>query len=679
MAACAKSEQLKRWSISSRLAFRASLQLHFLALLALVVLVMLLASCSGVTKPPVANPDATPTISEFSANPSSISAGTSSTLTWRTSGATNIAIGPGGFASTAASGSTTVSPSATTAYTLTASNGAGTATSAATVTVTASGAPKPTITSFIASPSSITAGASSTLSWVSSGATGITISPGGFTSTATSGSTTVSPSATTAYTLTASNGADTVTSSTTVTVTASGAAKPTITSFIASPSSITAGASSTLSWVTTGATGIAISPGGFTSTAASGSTTVSPSATTAYTLTATNNAGSVTSSATVTVTTGTTPSACSGMSLGAEASFNGFVPFPSNNPWNENISSAPVDPNSSTIINYIGASTTLHPDFDSIGDGIPYIVVDSSVTPLVNVTLADSSQSDLMPMPFPANAPIEGGSDHHVLVADRNTCWLYEVWEGAYSGGQWSANNSAVWDLENYNNRIYTWTSADAAGLPILPGLVRYDEVSAGAINHALRFTVPNTWAAFVSPATHWAQTNSGSPIPMGMRIRLKASFDISGFSAENQAILTAMKTYGLILADNGSAIYVTGTADTRWDDNDLHNLTTVVGSDFEVVQIPTEIDSGNVPTGAAPVINSFTASPTTVSAGAAVTLTWSTSAASYLFIDPSVGTQVGTVRGTSVIVNPSATTAYTLSATNSYGRTTASVTVQVQ
>jgi hypothetical protein len=367
------------------------------------------------------------------------------------------------------------------------------------------------------------------------------------------------------------------------------------------------------------------------------------------------------------------------MSLGVHASFNGFVPFPGNNPWNQDISSAAVDPNSDSIINYIGASTTLHPDFDSTGDGIPYIVVDSSVTPLVTINLADSSESDLMPMPFPANAPIEGGSDHHVLVADRNTCWLYEVWEGAYSGGQWSANNSAVWDLQNYNSRIYTWTSADAAGLPILPGLVRYDEVSAGAIDHALRFTVPATWAAFVSPATHWAQTNSGSPIPMGMRMRLKASFDISGFSAENQVILTAMKKFGLILADNGSAIYVTGAADTRWDDDDLHNLTTVVGSDFEVVQMPTEIDSGNVPTGAAPVIGSFTASPPTVSAGTAVTLTWTAAGASYLFIDPSAGTQVGTVRGTSVVVNPAATTTYTLSATNSFGRDTSSATVTVQ
>jgi hypothetical protein len=366
------------------------------------------------------------------------------------------------------------------------------------------------------------------------------------------------------------------------------------------------------------------------------------------------------------------------MSTGAEASFNGFVPFPGNNPWNQDISSAPVDPNSASIINYIGASKPLHPDFDSSGDGIPYTVVDSSVTPLVTMSLADSSESDLMPMPFPVNAAIEGGSDHHVLVVDRNTCWLYEVWEGAYNG-QWSANNSAVWDLQNYNSRIYTWTSADAAGLPILPGLVRYDEVAAGAVHHAFRFTVPSTWAAFVAPATHWAQTNSGSSIPMGMRLRLKASFDISAFSAENQVILTAMKKYGLILADNGSAIYVTGTSDSRWNDSDLHNLTTVIGSDFEVVQMPTETTANNVPTGVAPVIASFSASATTVSSGTAVTLSWSGSNASYYFINPSAGTQVGTVRGSSVIVNPTTTTTYTLSATNSYGRANAGVTVHVQ
>jgi hypothetical protein len=486
----------------------------------------------------------------------------------------------------------------------------------------------------------------------------------------------VTPAATTTYTLTATNSSGSVMSMVTVTVTAIG--QPAINSFAATPSSINAGASSTLSWSTSGATSIAISPGGFMSASASGSTSVTPAATTTYTLTATNSAGSVMSTATVTVTPQTTGSVCSGMDTGIDASFHGFVPFPSTNAWNQDISSAAVDPNSASIINYIGATKPLHPDFDSSGGGIPYIVVDSSTTPLVTMNLADSSESDLMPMPFPANAPIEGGSDHHVLVVDRNTCWLYEVWEGAYNG-QWSANNSAVWDLQNYDSRIYTWTSADAAGLPILPGLVRYDEVTSGVINHALRFTVPATWAAFVSPATHWAQTNAGSPIPMGMRLRLKASFDIAGFSAENQVILTAMKKYGLILADNGSAIYVTGASDSRWNDSDLHNLTTVTGSDFEVVQIPTEIDANNVPTGPAPTITSFTASSTTVSSGTAVTLSWDTNGASYLYVNPSAGDQVGTVRGTSAIVNPTTTTTYTLYATNEFGRATATITIHVQ
>ena len=393
-----------------------------------------------------------------------------------------------------------------------------------------------------------------------------------------------------------------------------GVTAPTISSFTASPTSISAGGSSTLSWMTAGASNISISPGGFTSCSASGSTSVSPTATTTYTLTATNAAGFVTGTATVTVGSASA-SACSSMSVGVGASFGGFVPFPTGNAWNTDISAAPVDANSASIMNYIGLASPLHADFSSTGFGIPYIVVDSTTTPLVRVNLSDPSESDWMPMPFPANAPIEGGGgsgDSHVLVADKNGCWLYEVWLGAFSGGQWSANNAAVWDLLNYNSRPYTWTSADAAGLPILPGLVRYDEVATGAIHHAIRFTVPRTWAAFVAPATHWAATNSGSPIPMGMRVRLKASKDITGFSAANQVILTAMKTYGLILADNGSAMFFTGAPDSRWDDNDLHNLTTVTAADFEVVQMPTEIHSGNVPMGAAPLINSFTASATT-------------------------------------------------------------------
>jgi hypothetical protein len=227
--------------------------------------------------------------------------------------------------------------------------------------------------------------------------------------------------------------------------------------------------------------------------------------------------------------------------------------------------------------------------------------------------------------------------------------------------------------MQTYNNRPLTWTSADAAGLPIFAGLVRFDEVAAGAINHAIRFTVPVTKSAFVSPATHWAGNSSSSPIPMGMRLRLKAGFNVSGFSASNQVILNAMKKYGLLMADNGSAMFITGAPDSRWDNTDLHKLGTVTADNFEVVQMPATITSANVPQGSAPTISSFTASATSVTAGTAVTLSWQAAGASYYLLDP-----VGPVRGNSVVVNPSATTIYTLSATNSFGRTQKTITIQV-
>ncbi|MGA3045047.1 MAG: hypothetical protein ABSD67_00365 [Terracidiphilus sp.] len=247
----------------------------------------------------VAVPVSAPTITSFTAIPTSINSGSSSTLSWVTNGATSIAITPGAFTSTSASGSTTVSPTATTTYTLTATNAGGSTTATATVTVTVP-MNAPTISSFTASPASINSGSSSTLSWVTTGATSIAITPGAFTSTSASSSTTVSPTATTTYTLTATNAAGSVTATATVTVTVA-ASKPTITSFTANPASINSGSSSTLSWVTTGATSLAITPGTFTSTSASGSTNVSPTATTTYTLTATNAAGSATATAKVTI------------------------------------------------------------------------------------------------------------------------------------------------------------------------------------------------------------------------------------------------------------------------------------------------------------------------------------------------------------------------------------------
>ncbi len=373
-------------------------------------------------------------------------------------------------------------------------------------------------------------------------------------------------------------------------------------------------------------------------------------------------------------------SACSVMTVGQTSSLGGFVPFSSSSLWNTDISSAPVDPNSSTIIsNWVG-SVNLHPDWGTDPTyGIPYVVANGS-QPLVNVNLgAYPDESDSGPMPVPPNAPVEGGSsstgDRHVLVLNNANCFLYELYNASpNSDGSWKADSTAVWDLLGNEQRPYTWTSADAAGQPIFPGLVRYDEVAAGKIQHAFRFTLPKTSAAFTPPASHWAATSSDPTAPpMGMRLRLKSSYDISAFSAQMQVILTAMKHYGLILADNGSSLFVTGVSDSRWG-SDLDSLKTVPASAFEVVQMSPVYTIANYPTGSAPAISSFTASPTHVASGGNVTLSWNTSSTQYEIVSP----WPGAVRGTSVTVNPTATTTYTLYATNQYGRTTATVTVNV-
>jgi hypothetical protein len=376
---------------------------------------------------------------------------------------------------------------------------------------------------------------------------------------------------------------------------------------------------------------------------------------------------------------------CSVISLGPEGSFNGFIPFPSNSLWNTNISNAPVDPNSAAYINFIGGGVGLHPDFgaglyDGQTIGIPYIVVPSTQRFVnINYTLY-GDESDPGPMPIPFNALIEGypqpgNGDRHVLILDQANCWLYELY---YAFNQslagWSAGSGAVWDLEANEMRPYTWTSADAAGLPILPGLVRYDEVQAGAINHAVRVTLENSQEAFTPPASHWAaNSNNQFAAPMGMRLRLKASFDISGFSPHNQVILTALKQYGMIMADNGSSMFITGTPDLRWNNDDLGNLHSVTASDFEVVLISPLYTPQNVPTGPNPTINSFTATSSGGS-GQPVTLNWSVTNGEYYIVAPAVGA----IRGTTVVVNPTVTTTYTLYATNQYGRTTAQVTVNV-
>jgi hypothetical protein len=374
------------------------------------------------------------------------------------------------------------------------------------------------------------------------------------------------------------------------------------------------------------------------------------------------------------------------MSLGRGGSLHGFLPFPADSAWNQDISAAQVDPNSSAIIGFIGTSTPLHPDFGAglyqgSSIGIPYIVV--SGTPLVNINFtAYGPESDPGPMPIPSGAPIEGypapgDGDRHVLVLDRDNCWLYELYGAhARSDGGWNVASSAVWDLLNDEQRPYTWTSADAAGLSVFAGLARYDEVASGEIKHALRFTLQDSLMAFTPPASHWA-ANSSNPnaAPMGMRMRLKSSYDISSFPTQAQVVLAALKKYGMIMADNGSSMYIGGDPDNRWDNDDLGTLKQVPASAFDVVQITPLYTPNNLPTGKVPVMNSFTANPATISAGQPVTLTWKATGASYFLLSP----QVGAVRGNSVVVMPTTTTTYTLSGTNAFGRSKRRVTVTVQ
>lgn len=376
---------------------------------------------------------------------------------------------------------------------------------------------------------------------------------------------------------------------------------------------------------------------------------------------------------------------CNVMSLGPMGSFNGFVPFPSNSLWNTNIANAPVDANSANYISEIGNNTPLHPDFgaglyDGQTIGIPYIVVPSTQPLLRIIYTLYGDESDPGPMPIPSNALIEGfpnpgNGDRHVLIVDKGNCWLYELYYAFNSGPLgWNAGSGAVWDLEANEMRPYTWTSADAAGLPILPGLVRYDEIQAGAINHAVRVTLQNSQEAFTPPASHWAANSDNQyAAPMGMRLRLKASFNISGFSHTNQIILTALKQYGAIMADNGSSMFLTGTTDMRWNNSDLGDLHSVTASDFEVIEISPLYTPQNVPTGSNPTINSFTATSSGGS-GQPVTLSWTVTNGEYYVVSPAVGA----IRGNSVTVYPTVTTTYTLYATNQYGRTTGQVTVTV-
>ncbi|MBX2999503.1 MAG: right-handed parallel beta-helix repeat-containing protein [Caldilineaceae bacterium] len=282
--------------------------------------------------------------------------------------------------------------------------------------------------------------------------------------------------------------------------------------------------------------------------------------------------------------------------------------FPADNIWNTPIDTLSVHPDSNTYINTISADKTLHPDFgaglwEGGPIGIPFVDV-ADDQPRVAVSFTYDNESDPGPYPIPTNAPIEGGAnsdgDRHVLVVDRETCRLYELFNAfPQEDGSWDADSGAIFDLNAHALRPAGWTSADAAGLPILPGLVRYDEVAAGEIRHALRFTVPQTRRAYIWPARHFASSLTDSKYPpMGLRLRLKADFDISGYAPQTQVILTALKRYGMILADNGSAWYISGAPDERWDNNMLRQLKGISGANFEAVDVSSlmvDPDSGRV------------------------------------------------------------------------------------
>jgi hypothetical protein len=288
----------------------------------------------------------------------------------------------------------------------------------------------------------------------------------------------------------------------------------------------------------------------------------------------------------------------------------GCTILPANNVWNTAVDTLPVDKNSAAYIaNISSTKSTLHPDFSSVAGGnygIPYNIVPSG-QPKLNVAFDYDTESDPGPYPIPPAPKIEDGSDQHLLIVEQGTCKLYETWDTSKnSNGTWRAGSGAIFDLQSNALRPATWTSADAAGLPILPGLARYDEVAAGAINHALRFTTYCTANAYIWPARHKAvpsycpaQPSVGQPPPMGQRFRLKAAFNISPFSSQTQVILTALKKYGMIVADNGSSWYISGAPDPGWNDDELvSDLRLVHGSDFEAVDesaLQLSADSGQV------------------------------------------------------------------------------------
>lgn len=266
---------------------------------------------------------------------------------------------------------------------------------------------------------------------------------------------------------------------------------------------------------------------------------------------------------------------------------SGCQVFPADNAWNRDIAQLPIHPNSAKYITSIGTTRTLHPDFGENQEyGIPYNVVPVTQSKVDIEFTAYGDESDAGPYPIPPTAKVEGGSDRHVLVLESGTCTLYELFNARKksTGNGWLADSGAIWHLESNDLRPFGWTSADAAGLPILPGLVRYEEVAAGKIDHAIRFTASRTQDGYILPATHEAGSGNTDYPPMGLRVRMKADYDISGLTGQARVIAEALKKYGFILADNGSNWYFQGATDPRWNDDELNQLKSVPGSAFEAV-----------------------------------------------------------------------------------------------
>ncbi|HTX75715.1 MAG TPA: hypothetical protein VMD29_05860 [Terracidiphilus sp.] len=600
---------------------------------------LLLFTCMGIAGCGGASPDAhptpaqpQPTISSFAASPGTIASGGSSTLSWTTTYATSVAITPGTFTSTSASGSTTVSPTATTTYTLTATNSAGSVTATATVTIQASS--PPSIGSFTANPTSIASGGSSTLSWTTTHATSVAITPGTFTSTSASGSTTVSPTATTTYTLTATNSAGSATATAQVSITAAGGALQITTSTCPAATQGTAYAGCTIA--ATGGTPpytFSIDSSGTYSTLPEGMALDPQTGAIASTLV--GGQGTYVPQIVVKDSAGSQATADISFAISGANAFLAKI-FPSNSIFHHRVDAAttslPVDTSPAAPI-YSGYLTeTIKPffggtDYLSFPNGIPAIEVPWN-QPDVAVTTTQY-QSYFTSAPIPPYAPIEGTAnstgDRHVLVylaaGNGNNPALYEMWQGIYQGGPWSDSSNALWPNVASNNLTPQGNgTSDAAGLPVAPLLANADEVIGtgtpaspnGVVQHPIRFTLNHMLNYWVWPATETAGvgscTQGGSTIPTESEIsqssppdsctmtgpageiyRLKASVatpSCAASSPQAAILITAFRDYGIILADNGDSGGLIGTPDARWNDNDLSCLTSLTLSDFEPVNV---------------------------------------------------------------------------------------------